>query len=128
MAKSRMDWHGTEVKMRIGLGMERNLTKAAIFVQRAVKESLKTAGPTKTHPDMPASSAGNPPHLRTGHLARSISYEVDKTSARVGTNVEYARALELGYAPRNLAARPYLRPAVYKNQSQIKKILTGKIK
>jgi len=38
----------------------------------------------------------------------------------VGTNVEYAKALEFGFAPRNLAARPYLRPALEKAIEKIK--------
>ena len=40
--------------------------------------------------------------------------------AVVGTNVKYARALEFGFEPRNLAARPYLRPALEKAIEKIK--------
>ena len=120
-------WHGPSVAKKIDSGMQRNLTKAALFVVRKVKESLTIAGPTKTNPGTSASSPGQPPHRRTGTLARSITHEVTATTARVGTNVKYARALELGYSRNNLAPRPYLRPAIYKNRTAIKKLLASKI-
>ncbi len=123
---SGMIWRGPQVKQAIATGMQRNLTKAAIFVQRKVKESLRVAGPTKTHSEAPASKPGEAPHRRTGTLARSIAYEVSKTTARVGTNVKYGKFLETGTS--KMAARPYLRPAINKNQRAIKKILTGKIR
>ena len=40
--------------------------------------------------------------------------------AIVGTNVEYARALELGFLPRGLVPRPYLRPALERATKKIK--------
>ena len=40
--------------------------------------------------------------------------------AIVGTNVKYARALEFGFEPRKLAARPYLRPALEQAIAKIK--------
>lgn len=62
------------------------------------------------------SRPGEPPRKRTGMLQRSIAHAVelrgDKVVARVGSNVPYARALEFGYSPRNLAARPYLEPSL----------------
>ena len=118
-------WHGKAVQSRIKTGMKRNLTAAAIFVVRKVKESLSQAGPTRTSPQTPASKPGQPPHRRTGTLARSITHEVSKDSARVGTNLKYGKFLETGTS--KMAARPYLRPGVYKNQRAIKKILTRKV-
>ncbi len=125
---SGLIWHGPRVKVKIATGMERNLTAAALFVVGKVKESLTKAGPTKTNPHTPASAPGQPPHRRTGTLARSITHEVTKNSARVGTNLKYGKYLETGAPSINLKPRPYLRPAVYKNQRTIKKILTRKIK
>ena len=40
----------------------------------------------------------------------------------VGSNTEYARALELGYKGRNLEPRPYLRPALEKATPALKQI------
>ena len=125
---SKLVWHGRIVQKNIDRGIERNLTLAALFVVRYVKQSLSKAGPTKTSPKTPASKPGEPPHRRTGTLSRSITHEVTKDTARVGTNIKYAKALEVGYAPNNLAARPYLRPAVNKNRRQIKKLLGKKIR
>ena len=118
-------WHGRAVELRIKAGMVRNLTAAAIFVVRKVKESLAVAGPTKTHPGAPASKPGKPPHRRTGTLSRSITHEVTATTARVGTNLKYGKPLETGTS--KMAARPFLRPAVYKNKRAIKKLLGRKI-
>ncbi len=119
-------WHGPRVKVKVTAGMQKNLTIAALFVVRKVKESLTIAGPTKTRPETPASIAGEPPHRRTGTLARSITYEVLPGTARVGTNVKYGKFLEVGTS--KMMARPYLRPAVNKNQREIKRILSRKIK
>ncbi len=50
-----------------------------------------------------------------GHLMRSITNEVNihenVITGVVGTNVKYAPYVELG--TRKMAARPYLRPALY---------------
>lgn len=41
----------------------------------------------------------------------------------IGTNVVYARAHEYGYPPRNLPARPFLRPA-FKDNENMQSIIT----
>ncbi len=123
---SGLIWHGPVVKAKIESGIQRNLTRAALFVVREVKQSLTKAGPTKTRPGTPASKPGEPPHKRTGDLGRSITHEVTKNTARVGSNKKYAKPLELG--THKMAARPYLRPAVNKNRREIKKILGKKIR
>lgn len=51
--------------------------------------------------------------ISEGDLSGSI--EISRKSAvayDVGTNLVYARAQEMGYAPRNLPARPFMAPAV----------------
>lgn len=67
------------------------------------------------------SQPGEPPRRQLGNLYNSMTYEVRETffgvTTRVGPSVraaKYARALELGYEPRNLAPRPYLNPAAEK--------------
>lgn len=61
------------------------------------------------------SAPGEPPRKQTGQLRRSVQAEVDRDAltARVGTNVEYGKHLELG-TRKGLAARPWLRPAYLK--------------
>jgi len=70
------------------------------------------------------SKPGEPPHKQTGHLRRSITHEVDRVNlfARIGTNVEYGRYLELG--TKRMAPRPWLRRALNEMTSKVKSILT----
>lgn len=58
----------------------------------------------------------------TGNLRGSINHKVIRFDlVRIGTPVEYAPYVELG--TRYQAAQPYLRPAVYENKAEIKRIL-----
>lgn len=72
------------------------------------------------------STAGEPPRKQTGRLRASVTYEVDAASltARVGTNVQYGKYLELG-TRRGIAPRPWLRRALAECQAQIQQILSG---
>ena len=58
------------------------------------------------------SKPGEPPRVQTGTLRRGITHELSRTVpvARVGTNVEYGKFLELG--TRLVQPRPFMRPAV----------------
>jgi HK97 gp10 family phage protein len=88
--------------------------------------------------------------VKTGHLRRSITHETEhedhKSTARIGTNVEYAQVLEEGSKPHEIKrkdgkplklningkwvtvgkvnhpgtkAQPYLRPAIEENVDEI---------
>src|SRR5699024_920937 len=62
----------------------------------------------KTHT---ASAPGGAPNIDTGRLVSSLNVtRSGSTSAEVSANVEYAAWLELG--TRNMAARPFMTPAV----------------
>lgn len=70
----------------------------------------------------------------TGRLRSSIASgktieTKDGYETKIGTNVVYARAHEFGYEPRNLPARPFLRPSLADpgNRKQILNILTENI-
>ena len=67
---------------------------------------------------------------KSGNLRRSIHHEVTteqgQVEAIVGTNVEYARRMEYGFAGRdsrgrlyNQPAKPYLRPALEENRERV---------
>ena len=74
------------------------------------------------------SRPGEPPRKQTGHLRRSITHETDRANlvARVGTNLSYARALELGTG--RMAARPFLRSTMTRVLPQLKQIVnTGQV-
>lgn len=60
-----------------------------------------------------ASAPGEPPAVVTGALKNSINAKREgKMRWVVTVGAEQAAALEFGYSPRNLAPRPYLRPAI----------------
>jgi phage gpG-like protein len=111
------------------------------------KEGYRAYSKTQKKIDHYSSEPGQPPHVDTGRLRSSITWAIsegaqqgnavkspakegDQVSepdkrmgeiiAVVGTNVDYAKALEFGFAPRNLAARPYLRPALEKTVAKIR--------
>lgn len=72
------------------------------------------------------SKPGEPPRKQHGRLRASVTYEVDPDTltARVGTNVEYGRHLELG-TRRGLAPRPWLRRALLEMRGRVNELLSG---
>jgi phage gpG-like protein len=100
------------------------------------------------------SKPGEPPRFQSGRLRNSISYAmIDRFTARVGTNVKYARYLELGtkggkvIVPKKAKAlfdpvsgrffgkrviqgairpRPFLKPTLRKMHGEIMATLAGK--
>ena len=79
------------------------------------------------------SSPGEPPAVVTGRLNASLSARrrdergrftragaTDVVEVSVTAGTEYAAALEYGYSPRNLAPRPFLRPAVVRAARRLK--------
>jgi len=70
---------------------------------------------------------------KTGHLRRSIDYQtVKRTKTEVvvatGTNMDYAKRIEYGFAKKdklgrkyNQPPRPYLRPAYYTQKAAVEK-------
>lgn len=57
----------------------------------------------------------------TGRLRNSISHARDDNAAYIGTNVEYAAAVELGTSRQK--AKPYLRPAAADHAEEYKQIV-----
>lgn len=83
----------------------------------------------------------------TGRLRDSLHYKLDPFKLRVliGTNVDYAPYVEFGtgesgvrrggfkalsgnvnVSSRSTKAKPFLRPALYENRSEIRKIINGR--
>jgi len=62
----------------------------------------------------------------TGTLRKSITHTTDDDAAYVGTNVEYAPAVELGTSRQK--AQPYLRPAATEHQTTYQKIIQNELK
>jgi phage gpG-like protein len=127
------------VKQNVGTGMKR----AAYFVEGEVKQSLaigqeiewRTSKKGKRYPvGKDPSKPPDPPHTLLGRLKQSIANVVNighrDIKGYVGTNVEYARRLELGYVGRdargkqiNQEPRPYLRKAIWENGPKIVKLI-----
>ncbi|QQS25153.1 MAG: HK97 gp10 family phage protein [Actinomycetota bacterium] len=95
------------------------LTKVAVRIDREAKQSMK-GGSGRTYRrgkvTHRASAPGQPPAVDTGRLRSSITHELGAKGpvlvARVGTNVTYAKHLELGTS--KMRPRPFLRPALAK--------------
>jgi HK97 gp10 family phage protein len=113
------NWKGNDFKKLVRMDAGQRLEAAAILLKNEIKQDL-------SEPSPPVSSPGTPPHKDTGRIRASISHEVDTQAltARVGTNVEYAKYLELG--TKNMAARPFLRRAFNEHLEKLKQIMTGK--
>lgn len=90
---------------------------------------------------------GNAPY-KTGTLRRSIITDVNPNRAKIGTNLDYARIQEFGGTIRpkkkkmlafkiggkwvfakkvTLPARPYLVPALFSSEEQIKRVFKAEI-
>jgi len=118
---SNVSWRGEEFKKLLKATTVKKLERAAYELQNAIKESISEPSNHGTTP----SAAGEPPHKDLGRLRASISHEIDiaNMKARVGTNVIYAKFLELG--SRRMAARPFIRPAYQLMIPRILAILKG---
>lgn len=124
-----LEWHGDEAASRIRKRSVQFLTRAAIAVSRRAKELLSVAGTGSGGRDSQGrfkrvyganpSKPGEPPRKQTGRLRASVSYEVDEgsLSARVGTNVDYGRILEV---ERN---RPWLKRALAETSERVNELL-----
>jgi HK97 gp10 family phage protein len=91
--------------------------------QKATKKSLKQASL------LVQGAAKKLAPFKTGNLRRSIAHKLDVTSAKVGSDLDYARMQEFGsggYAGANLG-EGYLRPALDQNEGKISDIFTENI-
>lgn len=121
-----LQWHGEGVQARIRAEMARRIHACAVLVLNRARELISTPGTTAgkkrrvygTNPSAP----GEPPHKQTGRLRQSVAREVHGLTARVGTNVQYGRWLELGTS--RMAPRPWLRRALMECADQIRSILS----
>lgn len=89
-------------------------------------ETTKAGKPKRVRKTAPhwRSKPGDPPRKQSGRLRGSVAYEVDPETltARVGTNVEYGKHLELGTS-RGLAPRPWLRRAALEVRGRLGQLL-----
>ena len=122
----------TAVKREIA----RRMKGAMLIVQGEAQRKISTGTATRRTKSgrlvaiARASPAPTPPRLLTGALRKSITHDVQieprDVVGRVGSNLVYARRLELGYHQTdslgrniNQEARPYLRPALTENLRRV---------
>lgn len=152
----RIVWRGREIQLKTANTLANRMKVIGVSMVRDIKRDLGTPGPMKTAPMQSASAPGEPPHRRSGRLRRSIAHELHRLPfpiLRVGTNVKYASALELGTGPYiirpvkakmlawktpdgqwhfakqvhhpGMAPRPFLRPALMRVKKDIGRIVRG---
>lgn len=104
---SRVEWKGKKVIGEVRQKMFSGMKTACLLVERDAK-------------------IGCP--VDTGRLRGSLTNEIESKAkdivGRVGSKVKYAPYVELGTS--KMPAQPYLRPALHKNESRIKKLLGAK--
>jgi HK97 gp10 family phage protein len=75
-----------------------------------------------------ASRPGDPPNTDTGRLVQSIKFDFQNGGliGRVGTNLRYGAYLEFGTS--DMAARPWLAPAIRETAKEVAKIFADSIR
>jgi len=79
------------------------LTRATLLVERTAKQLCP---------------------VKTGTLKRSVFHKIEKTIAYVGSNVSYAPFVEMG--TRKWSGKPFLRPALEANRTEIERLFNSK--
>jgi hypothetical protein len=103
---------------------------ATIYVKDQTKRLINVGNPGGDNP----SAEGDPPKKVTARLFNGINHQVvqsrRKIAGYVGTNVVYARRLELGFRGMDSKGRhydqeerPYLRRALFESLEMVRKIL-----
>jgi len=96
-------WYGVKVVQKINKENKKIILKACLMVERDAKILCP---------------------VDTGRLRSSITHEIEGTTGKVGSNVEYAKAVEIGSEDPEFkrAPQPYLRPALHKNEKAIRQM------
>lgn len=138
-------WHGDKILRQIDAKAAVNLASAVSHVVAKVKQNISISSQKGFNRSKP----GEFPHAETGVLRNSIRGEVNQKllRGRIGTNLVYARILELGgiITPKSagalafmtpqgnlvlaksvtIAARPYLRRTLNEEWRKIRRILVA---
>jgi HK97 gp10 family phage protein len=121
VAKVKFDT-GQRYSAHILRHVERNMLRAVNDLRNYIVKRLSVGQP-------PSKPFGFP-HLDTGRLRGSIVAETELVRStvvgRVGTNVEYAKALEFGTT--RMKPRPFLRPSLRINKRKIRATLARPVR
>jgi hypothetical protein len=102
---AKLIWSGPKFAKQVRVKVDKTVKDAAHEIVKDIRDSWSSSSP---------SSPGNPPAVVTGELDRSMGVErVGIGVFKIGASNEIAlKALSLEYGTQNMAARPYLRPAL----------------
>ncbi len=117
-----------EMRIETTKATEEWLKRAPIIARKALFEAMKSkVGPFLERTVKRSFGADPYPMVRTGTLRRSIYNKAIERSAGVigivGTSVIYGKFLEEGTS--KMKAKPFLRPAIERNEEMIAAIITN---
>lgn len=133
-------WDSKKIVRAVKVLVGKRMTGAMLLLQGDVQRRISRGQPVvrsgKTLRGLDPSAVGEAPKVVSSRLRTSITHRVDDEGdtivGRVGTNVPYARRLELGFfgtdsRGRNInqGARPFLRPALAENLGRLANMLVG---
>ena len=143
----KVDWFGNQFAKQMQAEIRRRTYTAARRLSSHIKSEIGQAGTLEFHPltkkgrpgkarkriyNFTHSRPGNPPFKQTGHLRRSIAWEIVTAGlggptviGRVGTNLKYGRWLELG--TKRMKRRPFIVSTLRKYEPEIRSILTAQV-
>lgn len=114
----KFDDHSPEVLAALKRATVRGLEACGAKAESYAKQELSKSKPHKRGPSRP--------NIITGRLRNSVSHTVQNNEMYVGSNVDYAAAVELG--TRKSWAYPYLKPAATQHTGEYKQILADSLK
>lgn len=130
---AEVKWYGKERSEDIKKKLTHNMGTVVSVMDLDIKQSMIST--PKGLPDKSArtgsrSLPGQPPAVQTTTLIGSIFTDVGTKDygvvGRVGSkDVIYAKAMEFGFPKKNVAARPWLFPALERIRSKIKGMLSA---
>ena len=126
-SSTELNLNTKEIEKALEKAKQKHIAEAALTMQGKVKEKLTGSRSGEqyrvpgTNTFYTASAEGEPPASRTGRLRQSIEFSYDGTGFNVGTNLFYAKHLELGTS--RMGPRPFIRPAFNENMRTIIEIL-----
>jgi HK97 gp10 family phage protein len=103
--------------------------KAGMILRNAMVQKILQFGgwSGRVYGSHQASAPGEPPHNKTGNLARSISIIREKTGVIfVVVRAKYAKALEFG--TRKMAARPFATPSYEEKKDEMQEAFMKEVK
>lgn len=133
MPKLIIKWNDASVFKGTKEDIESRMGNVAQFLRNEVIKSINTSQRTRTTTSgarvgLDPSRPGDPPKRVEGDLVKSITAEVKvedtKVIGRYGST-QTKKAIGLEFGTSKMAARPFIRPPLFKNRGEVKRMLIG---